>query len=401
MVFRGRHHDTPYSFAFRDSSLTVEVGDRLVLASDRGGRLYSLFRNGRMHRRSLNGRVIRKWHDRRGRHHEWLSLWESDVLLDEASHEWDAILQAVRGRFWSWTQKPTTSETTELLERLERGARFTGRAGRIDAGRFYRVYGEVGILPPDHYLSLVLQATDGCLFGSCSFCTLYGRKFHVKSRAEFARHADEVRNYFGDSLALRRRAIFLGAANAIAVPMPRLTQYFSEIHARFGRPPRGIHAFADGFTGARKSVHDYRVLASLGLRRVYLGLESGDDALLEAVGKPSRSGDIEEAVAAMKEAGLSVGVMVMVGLGGRAWADSHVVKTADALNRMPLGEGDILYFSDLERDSGHDYPRRNPGDEDAYLDHGERRRQEKRIRERLGFTAAPHVADYSIREFVY
>jgi hypothetical protein len=31
-----------------------------------------------------------------------------------------------------------------------------------------------------------------------------------------------VRDYLGDSILLRRRAVFLGAANALAIPLPRL-----------------------------------------------------------------------------------------------------------------------------------------------------------------------------------
>lgn len=401
MVLRGRYRGTAYRMALSGASLTAAVGERVVVACDRGGRLYSLSRNGRMHRRSLNGRVLEKWHDRDGRHHRWLDEGAADHLLDDAALEFAGILAAVRSGTWIWDHPVPEAARTALLDALECGARFTAGAAHRDAARFQRVYGEVGILPPDHYLSLVLLATDGCMFGSCTFCSLYGRKFHVRSRAGFARHVEEVRDYFGPSLGLRRRAIFLGAANAIAVPMPLLVSCFREIEARFGRPPRGVHAFVDGFTGARKSEADYRVLAGLGLRRVYLGLESGDDDLLESVGKPSRAADVLATVASMKAAGLSVGIMVMIGLGGARYAASHVARTAEVVNLMGLDGGDLLYFSDLEPDSGWRDPGPEGGAVDPLLGPAARGRQRSDIVNRLRFGAPPRIADYNIREFIY
>ena len=58
-----------------------------------------------------------------------------------------------------------------------------------DARRYHRIYKPVSILPPDQYLSVVLQATEGCSYNECSFCTFYrDRKFRIKEVAEFSTH---------------------------------------------------------------------------------------------------------------------------------------------------------------------------------------------------------------------
>ncbi len=174
-----------------------------------------------------------------------------------------------------------------------------------------------------------------------------------------------MRDYLGESILLRQRSIFLGAANALAVPMPRLLPLFEIMRERIRFPPlqrgrgwgEGVYAFLDAFTGTRKSVEDYRALAELGLKRVYIGLESGHDPLLEFVRKPGHAADAIETVQTIKAAGINVGLIVMIGLGGDRFAAGHVADTIAVLNQMPLGDGDLLYFSDLVEEPGTPYPR--------------------------------------------
>ena len=115
-------------------------------------------------------------------------------------------------------------------------------------------------------------------------------------------------------------------------------------------------AFLDAFTGTRKSAEDYRALAERGLKRVYIGLESGHDPLLEFVRKPGHARDAIETVRAIKAAGINVGIIVLIGLGGERFAAGHVADTINVLNQMQLATGDLLYFSDLVEEPGTPYP---------------------------------------------
>ena len=402
MVFHGRLGADAFILSLKPASLVISDDDRYVVSWDRAGRLYTIVRDDRTFRRGLNGRVLEKWQDDRGRHKRWPSDAEATGLIDEAAALPRRISEAVRHLTWRWTEPPGASSLDELLGALDLAARFDSHAAARDAAHFARVYRPIGILPPDQYLSLVLQATEGCSFGTCTFCALYDQPYRVKDIAEFARHISEVREYLGASLGLRGRSIFLGAANALAVPMPRLVPLFETMATELDARRLGVYAFVDAFTGALKHAADYRALADLGLRRVYIGLESGHDPLLEFVRKPGLSADAIETVRALKAGGVAVGVIVMIGLGGDRFEAGHVEDTAATLSAMGLGAGDLIYFSDLVEMPGTEYPALAADRSIRPLTPAERERQRQAVRGRLSFRGEPpQVAIYDVLEFVY
>jgi radical SAM superfamily enzyme YgiQ (UPF0313 family) len=299
------------------------------------------------------------------------------------------------------SRAPSHGEVAIALDVLERASQFDAGRARLDAARAARVYQPIGILPPDHYLSLVLQATQGCSFNSCTFCRLYQEPYRVKSPEEFAGHVEDALAWLGPSLALRRRAVFLGAANVLAVPTARLLPIF-EIVERAVRPPQGVAAFVDGFTGTRKTEAEYRSLAARGLRRVYIGLESGHDPLLAFVRKPATRDETVDAVRTIKAAGVGVAVIVMIGLGGDRFADAHARDTIAALAAMRLGRGDLVYFSDLVEMPGAAYSQQARDAGIRPLSVEERREQREAIQAAMERTpSGPRTARYDLREFIW
>jgi hypothetical protein len=402
MVVRGELDEAPFAARLREEALTVSLGTDLVAACDRAGRLYSLWRNGHTYRRGLNGRVLDKWQDETGRHRRWLDAAAADAVVDAAAAVFARIGERLAAGAGSWSPPAASAGRREMLAALEAGAAFTAAAARADAARFAAVYAPIGILPPDQYLAVVVQATIGCSFDTCTFCDLYHERYRVRSRDEFARHVASVRAYLGRSLSLRRRSIFLGSANALAVPLPRLLELFDVLAAAEMDAPLGIGAFVDGFTGIRKTAGDYRMLAGRGLRRVYVGLESGHDPLLAFVRKPATREAAVDTVRAIKAAGLAVGVIVMIGLGGDRYAEGHVADTIAALEAMSLDRGDIIYFSDLVEVPATPYPRLASDAGIRPLDAEARRRQREIIRASLRFAGPPpRMTTYSVLDFVY
>ncbi len=442
MIAQGRWRGARYALSLKASSLSLAIHRDDIVVCDRAGRLYSVYRNGRHHRRSLSGPILQKWTIGE-RQRRWLNEVEADRLIDWAAAQFRQLAQALRAPDWEWTTPPDCSSALDdLFAVIERAARFDSAAARLDAARFAEVYsapsgrqetaqsesagsGPIGILPPDQYLALVLQATDGCSFNTCTFCDLYRQPFRVKTPAEFHQHIEHVRAYLGESITLRQRSIFLGAANALAIPMTRLLPIFEIIHQSYHSDPErseeeeapsphaeisrrvaprndtpGIYAFLDAFTGARKTVGDYQALAKLGLRRVYIGLESGHDPLLEFVRKPGHAQDALETVRAIKSAGVHVGVIVMIGLGGDRYAAGHVADTLRVLNALQLGEGDLLYLSDLVEEPGTPYPRLAQQHGLRALDVAERTAQRTALRRGLQSNKVK-ISNYDVREFLY
>ena len=402
MLFRGQSGDSLFTLSLQPHWITLGVDETFIVSWDRGGRLYSVYRHGHTFRRGLNGRILEKWQDADGwRRWDTLDQADAEALVDDGARLAARVRDAIGSPHWSWVGEPPGTTSGELDATLGRTIAFTGTASRRDAARFAEIYSPVGILPPDQYLSVVVQATEGCSFNTCTFCDLYGGHFRVKPAGEFEAHLRAVRDFLGVSLGLRGRSIFVGSANALAVPMARLAPMFEAIGRVFPDARGGTAAFLDGFTGVHKSAADFGALRDLGLQRVYIGLETGHDPLLSFVRKPATRAQVVDTVRAVKEGGVHVGIIVMIGLGGETFAQAHVTDTIAALNDMPLDGEDLLYFSDLVEQPGTPYPALASERAIGPLSAERRAEQRRTIREGLRTTSPPRVATYDVREFVY
>jgi radical SAM superfamily enzyme YgiQ (UPF0313 family) len=282
-------------------------------------------------------------------------------------------------------------------------AEFDAGAAEADQRRFEGAYTPVGILPPDRYLALVVQLTEGCHWNRCTFCSFYkDRPFRVKPYPAFVEHVEAVVAYFGDGLALRR-GVFLGDANALLLPADELAVRVQYLASRLPDHVTDQSAFIDVFTGRRHGVEDFAALAGRGLRRVYLGLESGDDAVLAFLNKPQSASDGIALVRAAKASGLHVGVIVMAGVGGRSFQQQHIRATLDTLARMRLEAGDLVYVSAFEAPADGPYASRAraegvlPLDDDEVADQVEVLLRGAAQASGSGLRAAP----YDIKEFLY
>jgi radical SAM superfamily enzyme YgiQ (UPF0313 family) len=278
-----------------------------------------------------------------------------------------------------------------------------GAALRADAARFLATTGPVGILPPDQYLALVVRVTEGCSWNACTFCSLYRDvAFRWKHPEELAAHVAALRAYFGRSIVLRR-TVFLGDANALCLSRDRLLPLVETVSRDLPGAP--LLSFVDAWTGQRKSVAEWREYAALGLRRVYVGLETGDPGLLAWLEKPGSPRDAVDLVGALHEAGIAAGVIVLLGAGGERFAEAHAGRTAEALTAMRLGPPDLLYFSEYVDEPGLAYGRRAAGAPDLQP-LSPARTAELRQSILAAFRPAdparpPRSATYDIREFAY
>jgi hypothetical protein len=388
------------SIAVKPGSIALSLGTSTVLSFDLEGRLYSAYLGGRTFRRGLSGRVVEKGRfsgagrGERGRRpcdlEERLALYQTTHSL--VGEVW-ALHRRDVARLVHWDRERAT-----VL--LSRALAWTPERLEAERDRFRAVYGDVGILPPDQYLAVVLQATGGCAWNRCTFCPFYrDQRYRVKTQEEFLAHIRAVSDLLGEGVRLRR-SIFLGDANAIGAPLPRLLTFLELAREAFPGQ-RGVHAFMDLFT-AKKAVEEYRELGARGLRRVIVGLETGCDELLAFVRKPGSAGEAVEAVRDLKTAGINVGVVVLLGLGAVRYFDDHARGTIRVLNAMGLSAGDIVYFSPLLDLPGAEYGEQAQAEGIGRLDPGEVSAQEAMIRQGLRFSGPPpRLARYDIREFLY
>ena len=319
--------------------------------------------------------------------------------------------------------KPSVHEAVHALTPLlERAAQFHVAAARASAQRFNQIYGRVAVLPPAEYNALVLQATEGCSYGDCLFCELYRGVFHSrKTAAEFDAHVREAIEFHGQGLRARR-SIFLGEANALMLPQETLREFFDVLNEHFEFPPPeqntvpvrwwlgssrrfdGVGSFVDLFTGKPRSATELYELRKRGLRRVYIGLETGSNELLRWLCKPGAADQTQRRIRALKEAGISVGVIVLLGAGGKMFDEAHRQETGRVLNELALSAGDSIYFSPLVIAPNSEYQEQTRALDIRPLTRPQIDEQERAIRDALRFDSArgrPYVARYSLDTFMY
>lgn len=391
--------------ALREDSTTFGLDGVDSLSFDRAGRLIRAFWEARSIRRSLDNRFIEK---RKVGEYPWsyarreLEPPESRAMLDTMAWEMSAIQESLGGGVATLPEP----HLGDLQARVKDILGWNLEALEADARRFRSVYLPVPILPPDQYGALVVQLTEGCSYNQCTFCRFYrDRPFRAKSAEELRSHIRAVRSFFGEGLRLRR-SVFLADANALVLPPTRLVDAFEVLREELPLGTgafRGVYSFIDAFSGTPRSATHFRALKERGLRRVYLGLESGCDELLRFLNKPATAVEALELVHDLKSAGVHVGIIVMVGIGGDRYAERHIRDTLAAVNAMGLGSDDILYLSPLAVDPDSPYRQQERSTGIRPLTEAEIDAQLRSLRNGFRFApqGRPKVAIYDIRDFVY
>ena len=185
------------------------------------------------------------------------------------------------------------------------------------------------IRPPAEANSFLLQVTLGCSADNCSFCGAYKNKpFRAKDPQEItadinwyaARHRDT-------------RRVFLMDGDALVLTNSRLRPILKELQQAFPRLSR-VSSYANGCNITQKSDSDLTELYEQRLNLIYMGLESGSQAILDRCGKFSSVEEMVSAVDRAAKAGIKSSVIVLLGLGGKRHSKEHVKGTIEALNRM-------------------------------------------------------------------
>jgi radical SAM superfamily enzyme YgiQ (UPF0313 family) len=95
-----------------------------------------------------------------------------------------------------------------------------------------------------------------------------------------------------------------------------------------------VTSYARSKTLARKDLEELRAIRRAGLDRLHVGLETGDDVLLERVKKGVTSTEQIEGGRKAMEAGFQLSEYWMPGLGGKERWKAHALETARVLNAI-------------------------------------------------------------------
>jgi radical SAM superfamily enzyme YgiQ (UPF0313 family) len=144
---------------------------------------------------------------------------------------------------------------------------------------------------------------------------------------------DEIRQIVDAERGRPARRIFLADGDVMRRPFDQLREILELLNDAFPDVAR-INTYAAGSGILDKSEEELKVLKSLKLHTLYMGIESGDEATLELVCKGETAEQMVEAALRAQAAGLHMSIMVLLGLAGTARSAEHARNTALVLNRM-------------------------------------------------------------------
>ena len=183
--------------------------------------------------------------------------------------------------------------------------------------------------PPSEAYSLIIQATYGCSHNRCAFCDMYDDKHFAM------RPMEEIREDFELARRVYRRVerVFLADGDALMRKTDDLVQILGLVYGLFPECQR-VTCYASPTSLQIKSEEELRLLREKGLKMVYMGLESGCDAVLERMDKGHTAAQIIAAGQKARRSGLQLSVTAISGLGSRELWREHAVETAQAFNAM-------------------------------------------------------------------
>ena len=183
--------------------------------------------------------------------------------------------------------------------------------------------------PPSEAYSLIVQCTLGCSHNKCAFCIMYkDKQFSINPVEQVLGDLAEARRLYH-----RIERIFLADGDALILPMDYLLRVLDFIREVFPECER-VSAYASTKALMRKTDEELETLRKRGLQMIYVGLESGNEALLKKYMKGVTAEEIIEHSLRAKAAGMTLSITAINGMGGREQSEIHAVDTAAALSRI-------------------------------------------------------------------
>ncbi len=198
--------------------------------------------------------------------------------------------------------------------------------------------------PPYEAHSVILQATSGCTYQQCAFCSLYkNERFRMSPMEQFEQDLAEIKHYQPYA-----RRIFWTGANPFAMSYENLKLRALTVRDYLIQC-QVIAMFASIRDIKNKEVWQLKKLRAMGINGLSIGVESGDDETLALANKGYTSADILEQCRKLDEAGIEYYFVYMTGLAGKGGGYRNAVNSAalfSQLNPYFLSVDSLTLFAD-------------------------------------------------------
>ncbi len=203
------------------------------------------------------------------------------------------------------------------------------------------------IRPPSEHDSYYLPLTSGCSNHTCTFCAFTLYRLGIRELDEVKQEIDAMALYMKHNMwvtgvpdivyAILRdwdgKKVFLQDGDALVYPYPKLMEALQYLNQKFPAIER-IASYATPQDILRRSAEELKAFKDQKLGILYMGVESGDDEVLQRIQKNATHRQIVEAAKKVKESGILLSVTVILGLGGVSGSEKHALETARILTEM-------------------------------------------------------------------
>lgn len=192
-------------------------------------------------------------------------------------------------------------------------------------------YDEPLYRPPAEANSVIIQATLGCSFNKCTFCTMYETKqYKQRPLDEVFYDIDTMSHYYNDATKM-----FLADGDALNLPTDILVQILEHAYKKFPRLRR-VSIYASAFNLQDKTLDELKLLKEKGLTLIYYGIESGSYEILKKIQKPISNQKMIDSLNKAYDAGMKTSVTVILGVAGKRYSKLHISETAKIINQIKV-----------------------------------------------------------------
>ncbi len=155
------------------------------------------------------------------------------------------------------------------------------------------------------------------------------KKYRVRRLNEIKTDIKLAKESLGDL-----RKVFLCDADALAIRTEILLSIIDELYSSFPSLEH-VASYIGPRSALEKDMSELMALRDAGLTQVYLGVESGDEKLLQEIKKGVNRQEMSEAGMKIVNSGIKLTAMVILGLAGRGHrSQEHALATAEICNEM-------------------------------------------------------------------
>lgn len=185
------------------------------------------------------------------------------------------------------------------------------------------------IRPPSEYNAILLQATLGCSHSQCTFCGAYKDKsFSIKDRKHLKNDL-----MFASKNCKHQDRVFVMDGDALVMPMKNWEWLLGQIKEQLPWVKRTT-CYANLKSIQLKTDEELDRLHKMGLKAVFLGLESGHPQVRKEIKKGGTPEELILHCQRLRKSGIKLVTIVLLGLGQVKLSLEHARATGEALTAI-------------------------------------------------------------------